>query len=86
MAIGDLELAHECFSEHLRMGTVRKKQDKETKEGKQIREYMERSTAGTKKKSRRPSCCSGIQQYLIIEQSLHTTIFDHSTIITYNNI
>ena len=40
----------ECFLNHSRMGTVRMKEDKETKRG----VSMERSKAGAKKKSRRP--------------------------------
>ena len=32
MAIGNVELMHECFPKHLRMGTVRMKYDKETEE------------------------------------------------------
>ena len=55
MAIGNWELMHECFPKHSRMGTVRMKQEKETdKEGKKRGMSVERSKAGTKKKSRQP--------------------------------
>ena len=51
MAIGNGELLHECFPKHLRMGTARMKQDKETEEeGKKGGVSIERSKAGTKKK------------------------------------
>ena len=33
-AIGNVELMHECFLKHLRMGTARMKQDKKLEEGK----------------------------------------------------
>ena len=55
MAIGHGELMHECFPKHSRMGTARTKQDKHTdEEGKKRGVSMERSKAGTKKRSRRP--------------------------------
>ena len=51
MAIGNGELMHECFPKHLRMGTARMKQDKETDEGGKKRGVsMEKSKAGTKKR------------------------------------
>ena len=44
-----MELVQECCPEHSRLGTARKKQDKETKEeGKKRAMSMERSKAGTK--------------------------------------
>ena len=49
MAIGNVELLHECFSKHSRMGTAIMKWDKETEEGKERGMSMERSKAGTKK-------------------------------------
>ena len=50
MAIGKGELMHVCFPKHLRMGTARMKQDKETDEGgKEKGVSMEKGTAGTKK-------------------------------------
>ena len=50
MAIGNGELMHECFPKHLRMGTARIKQDKETDEdGKKRGVRMERGKADTKK-------------------------------------
>ena len=49
MAIGNGELMHECFPKHLRMGTARTKQDKETDEGGKKRGVsMEKSKAGAK--------------------------------------
>ena len=42
---------HECFPKHLRMGTARMKQDKETEEkGKKRDVNLERSKAARKKK------------------------------------
>ena len=35
MAIGNVELMHECFPNNSRMGTARMKQENETDEGKQ---------------------------------------------------
>ena len=49
MAIGNVELVHECFYKHLRMGTTIIKEDKETEQGKKRGVSMERSNAGTKK-------------------------------------
>ena len=49
MAIGNLELMHECFPKHLRMGTARMKYDRERDEDKKRCVSMERSKAGTKK-------------------------------------
>ena len=48
MAIGNVELVHECFPEHWRMGTARMKQDKETDEGGKKRGASIFSKAGTK--------------------------------------
>ena len=51
MAIGNGELMHECFPKHLRMGTSRMKEDKETDEGGRKRGVsMEKSKAGTTEK------------------------------------
>ena len=64
MVIGNVELMYKCFPKHSRMLTARMKEDKETdKEGKERRVSMERSKAGTKKRS--PDCRSliKIQQY-----------------------
>ena len=48
MAIENVKLMHECFSEHLPMGIARIENDKNTEEeGKTRRVNMERSTAGT---------------------------------------
>ena len=44
-----MKLMHECFLKHLRMGTARMKEDKDTEEdGKKRRENMEISKAGAK--------------------------------------
>ena len=52
MAIGYGELVHECFPKHSRMGTARRKYDKETDEdGKKRGLSMERSKAGKNKRS-----------------------------------
>ena len=52
MAIGNVELVHESFPKHLRMGKVRKQYNKDTQEeGKQKRVNMGRSKAGTKERS-----------------------------------
>ena len=52
MAIGNGELMHECFAKHSRMGTARMKKDHETDEDTQKRGVsMEKSTAGTNKRS-----------------------------------
>ena len=40
---------HEYFPKHLRMGTARMKQDKETEEEGKMRRMNTESTAGTKK-------------------------------------
>ena len=48
MAIGNVELVHECFPEHSRMGTASMKQDKETGEGGKKRGASIFSKAGTK--------------------------------------
>ena len=48
MAIGNVELVHECFPKHSRMGTVRMKQDEETDEGGKKRGESIFSKAGTK--------------------------------------
>ena len=48
MAIGNVELIHECLPKHLCMGTVTMKYDKETQEGKNRGVSMERSKVGTK--------------------------------------
>ena len=48
MAIEKVELVQECFTKHLRMETIRMKEDKETEqEGMQKRMKMERKV-GTK--------------------------------------
>ena len=56
MATRNVELMHECFSKHFRMGTARMKKDKETnEEGKKRDVSVERSKVDTKKKkSRQP--------------------------------
>ena len=41
----------ECSSEHLRMGTARRKQDNDTEEERRRRVNMERSTAARKQRS-----------------------------------
>ena len=51
MAIEHGELTHECFPKHSRMGTARTKQDKETDDGNKRGVSMERSKAGTNKRS-----------------------------------
>ena len=52
MAIGNGELIHECFPKHSRMGTARMKEDNETDEdGQKKGVSMEKSTAGTNKRS-----------------------------------
>ena len=57
MAIENVELMHEGF-----ISTARMKLDKETEEADQTRRVnMEKNTANTKKKSRRPNCSSGLQ-------------------------
>ena len=56
---------HECFPKHLRMGTARMKEDKETEEGTKIGVSVERSTAGSKNK-RSPDCLSLPDQNTII--------------------
>ena len=48
IAIGNVELVHECFPEHSPMGTARMKQDKETDEGGKKRGASFFSKAGTK--------------------------------------
>ena len=51
MAVLNVELKHECFLKHSRMGTARMKQDKETdEEGKMRGVSMERSKASMKEK------------------------------------
>ena len=52
MAIGNVELMHECFLKHSRMGTARMKYDKETEEEAKKRgvSMEENSKAGIKKK------------------------------------
>ena len=51
MTIGNVELKHECFRKHSRMGTARMKLYKETdEEVKKTGVSMERSTASTKEK------------------------------------
>ena len=61
MAIENVELMHECFPQQLCMGIARLKEGNDTEEECKNREgeYMERSTEGTKKKSRRSSYISG---------------------------
>ena len=55
MAIGNVELLHECFPKHSRMGRATMKYDNETEEGKKSVVGMERCKAAKKKKnSRRP--------------------------------
>ena len=50
MAIGNVELMHECFPKHLCKGTGRMKYETETDEDDKKRGViMERSKAGTKK-------------------------------------
>ena len=52
VATGNMELTHECFPKHLRMGTVRTKYDKETDEGGKTRGVnMERRKVDTKERS-----------------------------------
>ena len=52
MVIGHGELMHECFHKYSRTGTARTKKDKETDEdGKKRGVSMERSKAGTNKRS-----------------------------------
>ena len=52
MAIENGELMHECFHKHSRTGTARmKKYDETDEDGKKRGLSMERSKAGTKKKS-----------------------------------
>ena len=52
MAIGHGELMHKCLPKHSRIGTARTKYDKETDEdGKKRGVSMERSKAGTNKRS-----------------------------------
>ena len=52
MAIGNGELVHECFPKHSSMGTARMKKNNETDEDGQKRGVrMEKSTAGTNKRS-----------------------------------
>ena len=49
MAIGKMDVMHECFPEHLRMGIARMRYDKDTEEEcTKRRANMEESTAGTK--------------------------------------
>ena len=49
MAIENVGLMHECYSQHLRMGTERMQEDKDTEEdGKHSGMKMERCKAGTK--------------------------------------
>ena len=49
MAVENGELMQECFHKHLRMGTARMKEDKETEEeDKEKRRKMERSRVDTK--------------------------------------
>ena len=51
MAIRNWELMHECFPKHLRMGTARMRENKETDEkGKKRAVCIERTKAGMKKK------------------------------------
>ena len=52
VALGNGELMQECFPKHSRMGTARMKHDNETDEDGQKRGVsMEKSTAGTNKRS-----------------------------------
>ena len=44
MAIETVELMHECFPTHWRMGTARTKEEKETAEGKQKRVKIAQAT------------------------------------------
>ena len=56
VAIGNVELMHECSHKHSRMGTARINYGKETdEEGKKGAASMERSKAGTKKKREVPT-------------------------------
>ena len=65
MAIGHGELMHECFPKQLRMGTARMKEDNETDKDIQKRGMsMEKSTAGTNKRS--PDGLSHLNQNTII--------------------
>ena len=49
-AIGTMELVHKCLPKHSRMGTARRKLDKQTdKECKKTGVSMERSKEGTKR-------------------------------------
>ena len=55
MALINVELVHECFPKHWRMGTARMTYDEETEEGTKRGVSMKRCKAGMKeKKSRRP--------------------------------
>ena len=57
MAIENLELMHEYFPKHLRMGTARFKLDNKTaEESKKRRMIVERSTEDTKKSSVQSFC------------------------------
>ena len=71
MAIGNVELMHKCFPEHVNS----KKEDIETKDVVKMRRVnMERGTAGIKKKkSQWPNCSSGLLYHL---ESLLSNIVD----------
>ena len=67
MAIGNVELTHECFPKHSRMGTARMKLDKETDEEDKKRSVsMKRSTANTKEKISPDGLLLPIQNTIII--------------------
>ena len=51
MAIENMELMHECSPKHLRMGTARLKEEKESEEEGKKRMNVERTTADTKIRS-----------------------------------
>ena len=68
MAIADVELMHDSCFQHLRMGTARMKEDKDTeKEGKEKRVSIERNKEGTKNT---PSAVQTIAQAYIHSGSL----------------
>ena len=51
MAIGKVELRHECFPKHLHIGRARMKEDNETDDEGKRGVSMERRKAGTKERS-----------------------------------
>ena len=72
---------HECFPKQSRMGTASVKKCKETdEEGKKRVVSMERSKAGTKKKSRRPIIQSKYNN------NKHTMVIFYKNMTKYNSI